>query len=132
MTPTDTSEGGLEALITRSLVNETECVKGNPQDYDREHAVDFKQLLAFLQATQPDVVDQLNLESVGPSRTQFLHRVQRGIAKRGVIGVLRKGIKEKKRNGGRTHCFVFSELDEFSGGREGGALTQSPDDVPSF
>ena len=105
VTLTDTSEGALEALITRSLVNETECVKGNPQDYDREHAVDFKQLLAFLQATQPDVVNQLNLESVGLSRTQFLHRVQRGIAKRGVIGVLRKGIKEKKKKRGQNSLF---------------------------
>ncbi len=27
---------------------------------------------------------------------------------------------------------MFSELDELSGGREGGASTQAPDDVPSF
>ena len=39
VTPTDTSEGGLEALITRSLVNGTKYLQGDPQDYDREHAV---------------------------------------------------------------------------------------------
>ena len=27
---------------------------------------------------------------------------------------------------------MFSELDELSGGREGGASAQAPDDVPSF
>ena len=100
VTPTDTSEGGLEALITRSLVNETECVKGNPQDYDRERS--------FCTACSVESLSVASLACCG------------------------RESKKRKRKGGRTHCFVFSELDEFSGGREGGALTQSPDDVPSF
>ena len=29
-------------------------------------------------------------------------------------------------------CFVFSKLDELSGGGEGGASREAPDDVPSF
>lgn len=93
MSHTDTSEGGLEALITNSLVSEAKYVQGDPHDFDREHCVDFKQLLAFLEATQPKVVEQLGIGSEGPSRTQFLHRLQGEIGKRGVIDVLRKGIK---------------------------------------
>ncbi len=93
MSHTDTSEGGLEALITSSLVSEAKYVQGDPHDYDREHCIDFKQLLAFLEATQPKVVEQLDIGSDGASRTQFLHRLQGEIGKRGVIDVLRKGIK---------------------------------------
>ena len=48
----------------------------------------------------------------------------------------RKRTGSERRNRGlfrvRTRCFVFSELDELSGGREGGASTRAPDDVPSF
>jgi type I restriction enzyme R subunit len=36
-------------------------VLGDPTDYDRAHAVDLARLLAFLRATQPRVVEQLNL-----------------------------------------------------------------------
>src|SRR5438309_1036729 len=93
MATTDTSEAGLEALITGSLVNEAKYVQGDPHDYDREHAIDLKQMVAFLTATQPKVVDQLGIGSDGAARTQFLHRLQGEIGKRGVIDVLRKGIK---------------------------------------
>ena len=46
------------------------------------------QLLAFLQATQPKAVEMLKLAAEGIKRTQFLHRIQGEIAKRGVIDVL--------------------------------------------
>lgn len=93
MSHTDTSEAGLEALITRSLVNEAKYVLGDPHDFEREHCVDLLQLLRFLEATQPKVLEQLGIAEDGPSRTQFLHRLQGEIGKRGVIDVLRKGIK---------------------------------------
>ncbi len=93
MQPTDTSEAGLEALICRSLVDEAGYVQGDSNDYDRDHAVDLAKLLGFLNATQPEAVDALNLAAEGPSRQQFLHRIQGEIAKRGVIDVLRKGVK---------------------------------------
>lgn len=112
MKTTDTSETGLEALIVRSLVGDAarrleqvkdksvgyfvgapHYIEGNPADYDREHAVDLLRLLAFLEATQPESVEALNLATAGPSRQKFLHRLQGEIAKRGVIDVWRDGIK---------------------------------------
>ena len=45
--PTDTSEHGLESLIVASLVKEAGYQQGNPEDYDREHAVDWPKLLSF-------------------------------------------------------------------------------------
>src|SRR2546427_885181 len=113
MKTTDTSEKGLENLIiaaltgTRSDTATTSdsirdpsasyggegYVLGDPKDYDRDHAVDLAKLLTFLQATQPKVFAQLGLANDGPPRLKFLARLQGEIAKRGVVDVLRKGIK---------------------------------------
>jgi len=108
---TDTSEKGLEALIVADLTGAREhgpmaggvrepraayaagYVHGDPHDYDRDHAVDLAKLLAFLQATQAETVEQLALDVEGIRRSQFLARLQGEIAKRGVIDVLRKGVK---------------------------------------
>jgi type I restriction enzyme R subunit len=91
--PTDTSEKGLEALIVGSLVNGAGYEQGRSEDYDRDHSVDLAKLLAFVTATQPKVAETLELAQDGPKRTQFLHRLQGEIAKRGVIDVLRGGVK---------------------------------------
>ncbi len=76
MSVTDTSEKGLETLIVESLTGRSAMampegtmvgdepaayggagyVQGNPQDYDRDHAVDLAKLFQFLQATQPKTV----------------------------------------------------------------------------
>jgi len=90
---TDTSEAGLETTIVKSLIEEAGYQAGNPQDYDRAHAVDLAKLTAFIEETQPEVAERLSLEVDSPKRTQFLHRLQGEIAKRGIIDVLRKGVK---------------------------------------
>ena len=102
MKPTDTSEKGLESIIVASLVEDAGYVQGDPQDFDREHAVDLAKLLQFLAATQPDAYEALGIDEEGPKRTQFLHRLQGEIAKRGVVDVLRGGIKH-----GPAHVDLF-------------------------
>jgi len=94
MTPTDTSERGLESLIVRHLTAHG-YVLGEAQHYQADVALDTVQLWKFLHATQPDVVDALQLAQAGMPRTQFLHQLQGEISKRGVVDVLRKGIKDK-------------------------------------
>jgi type I restriction enzyme R subunit len=115
MTTTDTSERGLEQLICVALtggvcdpvpihsdvereisvaVGGAGWICGNPNDYDREYTLDLVQLLAFLIETQPDAFAGLNLSEDGPSRRKFLARLQGEISRRGVIDVLRKGIKD--------------------------------------
>ena len=102
MKQTDTSEKGLESLIVASLVNEAGYVQGDRADYDREHAVDLAKLLQFLAATQPDTVESLGIVAEGPKRNQFLHRLQGEIAKRGLVDILRAGIKH-----GPAHVDLF-------------------------
>ncbi|MGA9754855.1 MAG: type I restriction endonuclease, partial [Desulfobaccales bacterium] len=93
MPTTDTSEKGLETLIVACLVDEAGYQQGRSEDYDRDHAVDLAKLTAFLEATQPKAAAALDLTQEGPKQTQFLHRLQGEIARRGVIDVLRNGVK---------------------------------------
>lgn len=102
MPTTDTSEKGLEALIVESLVSQAGYVYGRSEDYDRDHAVDLAQLQAFVSATQPETAEALGLGEDTPKRMQFLHRLQGEIAKRGVIDVLRGGVKH-----GPIHLDLF-------------------------
>ena len=89
----DTSEKGLEEHIVRSLIDDAGYAAGDPKDYDREHAVDPAGLLEFLHATQADTAEALGISVDGPARMRFLHRLQGEVAKRGVIDVLRNGVK---------------------------------------
>jgi hypothetical protein len=122
MPTTDTSEKALESLIIEALVGTPPedpppgdglaespepwggvgYVQGSPQDFDRDHAIDRVKLQDFARKTQPDTFDALELADDTPKRTQFLHRLQGEIAKRGVIDVLRHGVKH-----GPVHYAVF-------------------------
>lgn len=83
---TDTTEKGLEALITAALL-ERGWQTGDPPAYDRDYAVDLAQLAAFLDATQPGAGEALDLGAASPTRQKFLARLQGEITKRGVIDV---------------------------------------------
>ena len=106
---TDTSEKGLEALIVAGMTNHAALLApgdgsqapvssgawlaGDPAAYDRAWTVDLVQLHAFIAATQPPLVAALDLPNDSPTRQKFLARLQGEIGKRGVIDVLRHGIK---------------------------------------
>ena len=66
---------------------------GNWRDYDREYCVDRVQLGAFLRVTQPRAAELLDLGEDSPTRRKFLARLQGEITRRGVIDVLRHGIR---------------------------------------
>jgi type I restriction enzyme R subunit len=113
---TDTSERGLEELIvtamtgratlasaleaeaqaTAELDRGTGWLLGNARDYDREYCVDLAHLRAFLEATQPEVAAALELSSDTPVRRKFLARVESELSRKGVIHVLRHGLKHEK------------------------------------
>ena len=110
---TDTTEKGLETLIVEAMTGTkndpgkaadmgrepgalyggTGWILGRWQDYNREYAVDPVQLAAFLKSTQPELAEALDLGNPSPSRQKFLFRLQGEITKRGIIDVLRSGIK---------------------------------------
>ena len=90
---TDTSEKGLEALIVASLTGDGGWIAGKSLDFDRGYAVDPSQLAAFIDTTQPDLSGALDLYKDSPTRQKFLARLQGEITKRGVVDVLRLGLK---------------------------------------
>ena len=89
---TDTSEKGLESLIVADMTA-SGWIAGNTTDYDREFAVDLAHLRVFLEATQPKLIEAFDLDDASPIRQKFLARLQGEITRRGVIDVLRRGIK---------------------------------------
>ena len=90
---TNIKESGLEALIVKWLVERNGYEQGDSSDYNREYAVDESRLFRFLRDTQPEAMDRLGVEKSEIKRKQFLNRLQGEIAKRGIIDVLRNGIK---------------------------------------
>ncbi|HWM89696.1 MAG TPA: type I restriction endonuclease subunit R [Thermoanaerobaculia bacterium] len=110
--PTDITEKGLEDLIIAAMTEgaapagsaEGEVrerpsayapgwLLGNPKDYNREYAVDLVQLSAFLRETQPKAAESLDLDQESPTRHKFLSRLQGEVSRRGVVDVLRRGVK---------------------------------------
>ena len=89
---TDTTERGLEALITNSLIT-SGWLPGDPQNYQPAHCVDLNHLSNFLHATQPATAAALSLDTDSTTRRRFLDRLKREIGSRGIIDVLRKGIQ---------------------------------------
>lgn len=97
MAKTDTSEAGLETTIINAML-ERGWIQSLPSEYNREYAVDLVQLQAFLEATQPEVLEHLSLDPDEPSGRQLLARLQGEITRRGVIDMLRKGVSHGRVN----------------------------------
>lgn len=70
---------------------------GDAADYDAERCVDIAQLAAFLHATQPEIADALSIDADTPARNGFLRRLKLEIDRRGVVDVMRKGVRHNQR-----------------------------------
>lgn len=90
---TNTKENGLESLIVKWLVEQNGYEEGSNADYNKEYAVDETRLFRFLQDTQPKEMDKLGVFTSDTKKRQFLNRLSGEIAKRGIIDVLRTGVK---------------------------------------
>ena len=90
---TNTKENGLESLIVKWLVEQNGYEQGTNADYNRDYAIDETRLFRFLNETQPDAMNKLGVFKADMKKIQFLNRLQGEIAKRGIIDVLRNGIK---------------------------------------
>ena len=90
---TNVKESGLESLLVNWLVNHNGYEQGQNRDYNTEYALDTTRLFRFLKNTQPDAVKKRQLETNPQKTAQFLARVRDEITKRGIVDVLRRGIK---------------------------------------
>lgn len=90
---TDKTEKGFETLIVNWLVEQNGYEQGANDDYSKEYAVDEPRLFRFLNDTQPREMEKLGVNNSDQKRRQFLNRLSGEIAKRGIIDVLRNGVK---------------------------------------
>ena len=113
----------------------TGWLNGRPEDYVREWCVDLAQLVAFLRTTQPKLETALELGSDTPTRRAFLARLFGEVGKRGVVDVLRKGIKHQQHeialyyatpSPGNEKAAALHELNRFSVTRQ---LRYSRDEI---
>lgn len=90
--PADTSEKGLEDILVAGLVAHG-WKPGKASDYSPPFGIDLAQLRAFLTETQPALVENLDLDPETAAGLKALSRIQGDITRRGVVDVLRSGVK---------------------------------------
>ena len=90
---TDKTEKGFETIIVNWLADENGYEQGTNDDYSKEYAVDETRLFRFLNDTQPREMAKLGVNNSDQKRRQFLNRLSSEIMKRGIIDVLRNGVK---------------------------------------
>lgn len=86
---TDTSEKGFQHLIVKHLTSNNGFIETNPNDFDKEFCFNTKELLSFIERTQPERFDFIQRKGA----RAFLVRLDGKIKELGVVEVLRKGIK---------------------------------------
>ena len=91
--PADHKEIAFEAAIEESLLTDGGFLKGDPEAFDRELALDRGELLAFLRDSQPKTWAKLE-GLLGPqTEATVLDNLLGALADRGLLDVLRHGFK---------------------------------------
>ena len=83
-------EDHIEAHLNRSDYQSLQ-----PTDYDKSRCLVPNETLQFIQDTQPEVYQRLERQYGADTPAKLLDRVSRQIASRGVLDVLRKGIRDR-------------------------------------
>jgi type I restriction enzyme R subunit len=89
---TDTSEKGLETILVEGLCDRG-WTQGEGIDFVPNFGLDLEQLRTFLRTTQPAIEIQLDLANDTATRNKSLDRIAKEITSRGIIDVLRTGVK---------------------------------------
>lgn len=95
--PTLLNEKSLEDLITNYLTERHGYDLGVSDDYDETYGIDLGHLEAFLRATQPELIAASRVFETATNRRRFFERLRNEITKRGVVDVLRKGVRHLAR-----------------------------------
>ncbi len=98
--PSNMKECGLEDLIESSLLAHGWIKRLDP-DYNKEYAIDEEVVKAFLETTQPELVQRSRIFSDELEHKNFLIRLRNEITSRGVVDILRHGLAHK------SYTFVF-------------------------
>ena len=95
---TNISESEFEKIFTNYLVDSNGYSAKNYTtyaDYNRTECVDTLDLFQFIADTQPLELAKLQRNYGGDYQKRFLERLQKEIADKGIIEVMRKGVKDR-------------------------------------
>lgn len=92
-TPVELSEKGFEEYVEECLLNNG-YIKGDLADYDREYAIDTRMLFEFLEDTQPKKLQKFKEAYKEQYQAKIIYRLNQELAQRGMIDVLRHGMKD--------------------------------------
>jgi len=92
-TPEELREIGFEEYVEDRLIK-SGYIKGNPDDYNKEFAIDTKLLFEFFEDTQPKKMERLKEIYKDQYEFKVLSRLNRELNNRGMIDVLRHGIRD--------------------------------------
>ena len=95
MSDFDVKEKRFEEDIEEYLITEGGYTKGNPQDFDRELALDTKTFTAFLKKSQPKKWERYEKIYKENSEKQVISRFNREVKNVGLLKVLRKGFADR-------------------------------------
>ncbi len=85
-----TNEAALETIIEHYLIEQNGFYQGNPNNYDKQFAIDIERFWNFLETTQ--VSELVKLQRSPDWQRKILERLDRIIKKYGVLHVLRRGL----------------------------------------
>jgi len=94
MTPKNYLEQDFEEHIEEHLVS-SGYSSLDPTTYDKTLCLIPTQLIGFIQGTQPKTLQKLELQYGTETENKLIKRVSSEIEKRGVIDVLRRGVKDR-------------------------------------
>lgn len=92
-TPEELRELGFEEYVEEHLIK-SGYIKGNPDDYNKEFALDTKLLFEFLEDTQPKKMEKLREIYKDQYQFKVISRLNRELNNRGMIDVIRHGIRD--------------------------------------
>jgi type I restriction enzyme, R subunit len=102
----DLTEKRLESEIEQFLLSpEGGYIPGNAAYYDRERAVDISQMMAFINNTQPREWERYQRNYLADAEKMLYKRFQEEVEAKGLIHVLRYGVKDR----GITLRFAYFE-----------------------
>lgn len=91
----DLTEKRFESDIESWLLNQGGYVPGNQRYYMKDKAVDLSEMIAFLSATQPKEWARYNRTYPGDAEKMLYRRFQDEVESKGLISVLRNGVKDR-------------------------------------
>ncbi|EEK76916.1 Type III restriction protein res subunit [Bacillus cereus R309803] len=87
-------ERAFQTVVKEYLTTVHSYIEGKNQDYNRQYALDESQLFLFFEDTQAESLEKLKEIYKGQYKQKILFRLDNELKRRGMVDVLRNGIKD--------------------------------------